>query len=95
MALEIWNERDSVQPGRRLHSRQLGHGRQEIPESNDGIAGCFRGNDARPARKERNANASFIQIPFDSVERSVAVEEVRIVSSFFMWSVIAGEKTSV
>src|SRR5262249_9629852 len=92
MALEGRKKRYSIQPRWSFHFRHIGHRWQEIPESDHGVTGRSCGDDAGPARQEGNANTSFVQIPFDSVEGAIAVEELRIVSSLFMWSVIAGEK---
>src|SRR5262245_9613418 len=46
---------------------------------------------ARPADDHRHADAAFIKIAFDAAQRTVAVEEIRIDSAFFVRPVITGK----
>ena len=46
---------------------------------------------ARPTRQQRSANATFVEVTFESLKRAVTVKEHRIMATFFMCSVVAGQ----
>src|SRR6516162_7466425 len=91
ITLKSRNKRPAIQTSRRFLLRQLGNCRQEIPERDDRIARGLCWNNAGPSHEKGDADAAFIQIPFDAVEGAIAIEEVRIVAAFLMGPVIAGK----
>ena len=45
-----------------------------------------------PSRKKRRADTAIVEIALDSAERTVAIEQLRVIPTLFVRSVIAGEE---
>src|ERR1043166_2737991 len=82
---------NTVQAGRSTHARQFSSRRQEVPESPRELAYLSRRDGLRPSGDGRDPDSTFVEVALHAPQRSGTAEEAGVVSSLFMWSVVAAE----
>ena len=91
VAFEAWEEGESVVLRRDGLADDFAHRGEDVPEGAEVSGGRVRGDGAGPAGEHGGSDAAFVHVAFMAAEVGGGVPEFRIVSSFKVGAVVAGE----